>query len=114
MLLGLTSETLLNPKLKGNDSFHVATNIHDPLNNGTPCRALMNAETFSSSASDSVEFSAVCVSYQISPSKLLSMSAQYGAATKAAELVSLVNGIGVKNVKVLPNEISPFVATYVV
>ena len=103
--------------LNGNDSFQVATSIHDPLNDGTPCCALMNAETFSSSALDSVEFSpdpAVCVSYQISPAKLLSMSAQYGAATKAAELVSLENGIGVKNVKVLPNETSPFVATYVV
>ena len=74
-----TSVILLKLKKNGNDSFHVATSIHDPLNDGTPCRALMNADTSSSSALDSVEFSpdpAVCVSYQISPVKLLSMSAQ--------------------------------------
>ena len=68
--------------LNGNDSFQVATSIHDPLNDGTPCRALTNAETSSRSALDSVEFPelpadpAVWVSYQISPAKVLSMSAQ--------------------------------------
>ena len=74
----------------------------------------MNAETFSSSALDSVEFSpdpAVCVSYQISPAKLLSMSAQYGAATKL--LLSLENGTETKDVKEVPNETSPLVATYI-
>ena len=78
----------------------------------------MNAETSSSSALDSVEFSpepAVCVSYQISPAKLLSMSAQYGAAMNKAEvkeLLSLENETGRGEVKALPNETSPFVATY--
>ena len=108
----------MKPKPNGNDSFHVATNIHDPLNDGMFCRVVMNAETSSSSALDSVEFSpdpAVCVSYQISPLNLLSMSAQYGAAKNVdammAGLLSLENGIGIKEVKVFPNEISPFVAT---
>ena len=78
----------------------------------------MNAETCSSSALDSVEFSpdpGVCVSYQISPVRLLSMSAQYGAAMNVAamiELLSLENETGRGEVKVLPNETSPFVATY--
>ena len=78
----------------------------------------MNAEISSSSELDSVEFSpdpAVCVSYQISPLMLLSMSAQYGAAKNVdammAGLLSLENGIGIKEVKVFPNEINPFVAT---
>ena len=108
----------MKPKLNGNDSFHVATNIHDPLNDDRPCLALTNAETSSSSALDSVEFSpdpAVCVSYQISPLKRLSMSAQYGAAmnvdAERIKLLSLENKIGVKKRKVFPNEISPFVAT---
>ena len=109
------TDTLAN---NGNDSFHVATNIHDPLNDDRPCLALTNAETSSSSALDSVEFSpdpAVCVSYQISPLKRLSMSAQYGAATNvdAATIgFPLGNGTARNEVKVLPNEISPFVATY--
>ena len=104
--------------LNGNDSFQVATSIHDPLNDGTPCRALTNAETFSSSALDSVEFSpesAVCVSYQISPVNLLSMSAQYGAAMNEAAMIgplSLENRTGRNKLKVLPNETSPFVATF--
>ena len=106
-------------KLKVNekDSFQVATSIHEPLNDGRSCRALMNSETSSSSSLDSVEFSldpAVCVSYQISPLSLLSMSAQYGAATNEPGLLSLENGTGINDVKAVPNDTSPFVATCVV
>ena len=114
-LVGPTSSSDRFLPLNGNDSFHVATNIHDPLNDGMFCRVVTNAETSSSSALDSVEFSpdsAVCVSYQISPLTLLSMSAQYGAAMNEPGLLSLENGTGRNEIKVLPNETSPFVATY--